>query len=69
MSIKSHNFVENEQIWPIFNPNLDLVGINLYKNFDQNPFISSQDIEWKQNFYIRQQLLLTKGHESIIVEN
>ena len=31
------------------NPNLDLVNINAYAQFCQNPSIPSQDIERKQN--------------------
>ena len=31
------------------NPNLDLVSINAYAKFGQNPSICSQDIERKQN--------------------
>ena len=31
------------------NPKLDDVSINDNANFGQNPFIRSQDIEWRQN--------------------
>ena len=31
------------------NPNLDLVNINAYTNFCQNPPICTQDIEWNEN--------------------
>ena len=31
------------------NLKLDVVSINDYTNFGQNPFIRSQDIEWKRN--------------------
>ena len=31
------------------NPKLDVVNINDYTNFGQNPFILSQDIKRKQN--------------------
>ena len=31
------------------NPRLDVVNINSYATFSQNPFIRYQDIEWKRN--------------------
>ena len=31
------------------NRKLNVVSINDYANFGQNPFIHSQDTEWKQN--------------------
>ena len=31
------------------NPKLDVVSINDYEHFGQNPFIRSQDIKRKQN--------------------
>ena len=43
---QGHNFVDYLWNWPIFNPNINLVNINVYIKLDQNPFISSEDIEW-----------------------
>ena len=37
------------------NPNIDLVHINMYAKFGQNPSIHSQDIEQKQNSDINQE--------------
>ena len=48
--IKGPNSVVNLQKLTCNNPNLDLVRVNAYAKFDQNPSIRSQDIEWKQNF-------------------
>ena len=48
-SIKGHNSVENERKILYHHPNLQLVNINAYTKFDQNPQINSQDIEHKQN--------------------
>ena len=36
------------------NPKLDLVSINAYTKFGQNPSIYFQDIEWKRNSEINQ---------------
>ena len=33
-----------------YNPNLDLVNVNVYANFDQIPSICSEDIQRKRNF-------------------
>ena len=48
-SMKGHNSVINLQKLSHNNPNLELVNINAYANFGQNPSICSQDTEWKQN--------------------
>ena len=40
------------------NPKLDVVSINNYANFDQNPFIRSQDIERKRNSDVTEWMLL-----------
>ena len=49
-SFKGHNSVINRRKWMLNNPKLDVVSINDYANFGQNPFdICSQDIEQKQN--------------------
>ena len=44
-SIKGHNSAENEQKVLFNHPNLHLVNINAYTEFDRNPQINSQDIE------------------------
>ena len=49
ISIKGHNSAENELKTLFDHPNLQLVNINAYTKFDQNPQINSQDIEHKQN--------------------
>ena len=49
ISIKGHNYVENEQKLLFNYPNLHLVNINAYTKFDRNPQVNSQDIEHKQN--------------------
>ena len=36
------------------NPKLDLVNINAHKKFGQILSMSSQDIEWKQDFDLNQ---------------
>ena len=48
-SVKGHNSVENERKTLFKHPNLHLVNIYAYANFDRNPQINSQDIEHKQN--------------------
>ena len=48
-SIKGQNSVENERKMLFNHPNLHLVNINAYTEFDWNPQINSQDIEHKQN--------------------
>ena len=49
-SIKGHNYVENQRkIVHIIN-NMDLVYVNAYTKFHQNPSICSKDIEQKQKF-------------------
>ena len=42
--------------WTLNNPKLDVVNVNAYAKFGQNPFICSQDIEQKQNSYAIQGL-------------
>ena len=53
-SIKGCNSVENEQKILFNHPNINLVNINAYTKFDQNPQINSQAIEHKQNSDIYQ---------------
>ena len=39
---------------------LDVVSINDYANFGQNPFIRSQDTDWKRNI-----LMSFRGHNCV----
>ena len=48
-SIKGQNSVEIERKILFNHPNLHLVNINAYTQFDRNPQINLQDIEHKQN--------------------
>ena len=43
-----------KQKWMFNNPKLDVININAYVKFGQNPLIHSQDIERKQNFDVFQ---------------
>ena len=47
--IKGNNSVENELKILFNHPNLPLVNIKTYTEFDRNPQINSRDIEHKQN--------------------
>ena len=49
MSFKGQNSVLNWRNLTLKNPKLDVVNINAYPKFGQNPFIHSQDIERNQN--------------------
>ena len=49
MSFKGHNSVTNWRKWMLNNTKLDVVITNAYANFGQNPFMHTQDIEWKPN--------------------
>ena len=53
-SINGRNSVENVRKILFNHPNLRLVNINAYTEFDQNPQIDSQDIEHKQNSDVNQ---------------
>ena len=53
-SIKGHNSVENLRKMTLYNPNLDLINVNVYTKFGVILFIGSQDIERKQNSDINQ---------------
>ena len=53
-SIKGHNSVANVQKIVLYNPNLDLININVYTNFGKILSIRSQDIERKRNSDINQ---------------
>ena len=46
---KAYNSVVNLQKLMLYNPNLDLVKVNVYAKFYQIPSIHSLDIEQKQN--------------------
>ena len=46
-SIKGHNSVANLQNLPLYNPNLDLINVNVYTKFGYILTIGSQDIEQK----------------------
>ena len=50
-SIKGHNSVAN---LPLYNPNLDIINVNVYTKFGYILSIGSQDIEWKRNSDINQ---------------
>ena len=49
MLFKCRNSEMNKGKWMLNSPKLDVVSINDYANFGQNPFIGSQDIELKRN--------------------
>ena len=48
-SFKGHNSVPNWRKLTHNNPKLDVVNINAYVKFCQNPFLHLQDIEQKRN--------------------
>ena len=54
MSFKGRNYVMNRRKWMLNNPELDVVSVNDYANFGQDPFIRSQDIRPKRNSYFIQ---------------
>ena len=39
---------------PLYNPNLDIINVNVYTKFGYILSIGSQDIEWKRNSDINQ---------------
>ena len=53
-SIKGHNSVANLRNLPLYNPNLDIINVNVYTKFGLILSIGSQDIERKQNSNISQ---------------
>ena len=53
-SIKGHNSVANERKMTLYNPNLDLITVNVYTKFGKILSICSQDIERKRNSDINQ---------------
>ena len=48
------NSVANLRNLTLYNPNLDLINVNVYIKFGQILSIGSQDIERKRNFGINQ---------------
>ena len=53
-SIKGRHSVVNLGNLTLYNPNLDIIYVNLYKKFGQILSIGSQDIEQKRNSNIKQ---------------
>ena len=53
-SIKGHNSVANLRKITLYNPNLDLINVNVYTKFGLILSIGSQDIERKRNSDINQ---------------
>ena len=47
-SIKGHNSVANLRNLTLYNPNLDLINVNVYTKFGKILSIGSQDIERKR---------------------
>ena len=48
-SIKGHNSVANFRNLSLYNPNLDIINVNVYTKFGQILSLGSQDIERKRN--------------------
>ena len=48
-SIKGHNSVVNLRNLTLYNPNLDIIYVNVYTKFGKILSIGSQDIERKRN--------------------
>ena len=53
-SIKGRNSVVNLRNLTLYNPNLDIIYVNVYTKFGYILSIGSQDIEWKRNSDINQ---------------
>ena len=53
-SIKGRNSVENLRNLTLYNPNLDIINVNMYTKFSLILSIGSQDIERKRNSDINQ---------------
>ena len=53
-TIKGRNSVVNLRNLTLYNPNLDLINVNVYTKFGLILSIGSQDIERKRNFEINQ---------------
>ena len=56
-SIKAHNSVANLRNLPLYNPNLDIINVNVYTKFGKILSIGSQDIERKGNSNINQRAI------------
>ena len=54
ISIKGRNSVANLRKTIIYNTNVDLVNVNVYKNFGLNRSLRFQDIEQKLNSDVNQ---------------
>ena len=53
-SVKGRNSVANLRIVTLYNPNLDIINVNVYTKFSSILSIGSQDIERKRNSDINQ---------------
>ena len=53
-SIKGSNSVANLRNLTLYNPNLDIINVNVFIKFSSILSIGSQDIERKPNSYINQ---------------
>ena len=53
-SIKGHNSAVNLRNLPLYDPNLDIINVNVYTKFGLILSIGSQDIERKRNSDINQ---------------
>ena len=53
-SIKGHNSVANQRNLTLYNPNLDIIYVNVYTKCGYILSMGSQDIERKRNFNINQ---------------
>ena len=51
-SIKGHNSVANLRNLTLYNPDLDIIYVNMYTKFSKILSIGSQDIDWKRNSII-----------------
>ena len=49
-SIKDHNSITNLKKMMLYNPNIDLINVNVYTKFGKILSIHSQDIKGKQIF-------------------
>ena len=58
-SIKGRNSAANLRNLTLYNPNLDLINVNVHTKFGKILSIGSQDIEWKRNSDINQGPLLS----------
>ena len=54
LTIKGGNSVANLRNLTFYDPNLELINVNVYTKFGQILSIGSQDIERKRNSYIKQ---------------